>query len=1616
MRTTPSNNETNKELNGEVVIPAVTEEEARALGFEKDLFDDFARAFERRAEDRYLHRLSPEQVKKNVAHLLRFAEQRKAGEVKVQINLVQDLGIDPNSDLVSLDTIMDDQSFIVDTLKTMFAELNVPVAHSNALLISSQRDNSGKLSSLRAEATESTTESITRFLLLRAKDPATQAKIAKECHERLTMARAAVGGYLRIKKLCRELQNEFEYLSQSFPRERESFKEAAQYLDWLLDNNFVFFGAHFFTPAPQPEQALGAAALVMPAEKMTGTASERFFRGERIAGGDLIRVRRSTIDSRIHRAGKVAKISVRRFDDAGRPAGGVVFLGLMTRKALSSQGGTIPIIRRRLDQILQSEEAIPDSYLHRAIRNAFNALPVEFLLEAPPSDLSELVIAAARAESSAAGVVNVSLDPERQSAFAFIIVSQDVFNDSLREALQAKLIESTHANYSDYRVSVGFGRAIGLYFYLTGCEFSGVSAEDIEAKILPMCTPWPGQLGRALRNKFGADTAQTLQERYGDAFPDSYQEHTTHEQAVRDIELLEQALASNDMSYDLFQESSDVAQNYVRLRLYHKGDLYLSDVLPILDHFGFKVADQDSIKVALSDGTKMAMDTFRISAGDTAQSLLDHKNRLTNALKAVFKNDCVSDPLNRLAVKPGLRWDEIDCLRGYLGYALQTRPLLAREALQRVLALRPEATRALVDLFHARFSPEDNLGRPARVEAAKAKLTKQLQSVQDATEYRVLKVFENLIEATLRTNFYRKDKKSHYVSFKIQCSKLEVVPEPRPMFEIFVHAATMEGVHLRGGKIARGGIRWSDRLDDYRTEVFGLMRTQMVKNVLIVPVGAKGGFILKNEPAGVNRRAFADKMYEILVRGLLDVTDNIIDGRQIPPPNVVAYDEFDPYLVVAADKGTAHLSDTANRVSAEYNFWLQDAFASGGSAGYDHKIYAITARGAWACVVHLFSFLGVNPEKDPIRVVGIGDLSGDVFGNGALLSSSMRLVGAFDHRHIFLDPNPDPAISFEERKRMFELATAANWSNYKKEAISAGGGVFARTEKEIPLSPEVQKMLGVTDTSLPPEAVIRRLLTLDVDLLWNGGIGTYFKSSEEDNAAVGDRVNDSLRVDAKDIRAKVVGEGGNLGFTQKGRIEYAKNGGRINTDAIDNSGGVDLSDHEVNLKILLNPMVAAGSLSIVERNQLLRDIANDVCEKVVNNNKAHALMLTLDEIRSKRDPYAFIRAVRFLDEHGLGIPPSEQVPSARDLQARGLQLGYFRPELAKISSYMKMYIFNEVLRADPLKFPDNNRLLQDYFPKVINDRYEEAIERHLLIREILATIRTSEIAEFAGITLFPDLVVEADRPAVDVALAYTMASHWLDAENLRNQILNAADIKAEARYQAIINVEEGLREATSWLLHFLPGDMLWKRAQILTKWSKAGAPSQKIAGIPDYAGAISALREYLPQFASRAWRRVEQDAAKIQELGLPENLAREVGITNQWAKAFPIAELGERTGRPIRDIAVSYLGLGQETRLNALILRIGRQPATDLWEALALRGLRASLLRILMEFVQKTLVAKADHNEVLEKHTAFMSIAEEISRAQPNPDAPVAIAVLVVVAEKLRKAVDRLHLENRSDD
>ncbi|MBI4853335.1 MAG: NAD-glutamate dehydrogenase [Acidobacteria bacterium] len=1597
----------------------------------KALLEDFSQIFLRRVEERYTKRLSPDQLRRNIAEMLSFISERKAGEIKIRSIFMHKAGLDPNEELVAVETCMEDQPFIVDTIKLAFVEQGLAVAYAVTLLVPAQRDANGVLLSVNPDSSVQV-ESVTRFLLQRVKTLQIRQFLVNDLHNRLSLARATTSAFLRLKKLGREIINEYHYLGQIYSSQKHLFQQVSDFLSWLLDEHFVFFGASFYQPKLLANNSLGSAYSLVKNGNNSVTVAERFFspnhfNRERFGEGDLIKFHKSGSDSQIHRAGKILDIMFRRFDDAGNANGGVVFHGLLTQKAISSTAGDIPMFSSRLDTLLNSEEVGPENHRYRAMRKAFDAIPVEFLLETSPAGLKDLVTAAIKAESTGEAVTQVVFNPDEQSVSAFMLITQDVFTDSLRETLQSALSQGTQAQYSDRRVTAGYGRLIGLYFYLAGCQRLDLSVEELESQLLSLCTPWLEQLGHALRVRYDLDTAKHLQHYFGPAFPDSYQRSTTPEHAVRDVALLEMAVNTDEIRFDIFQESEDIAENHARLRLYYKisskGELFLSDILPILDNFGFRIVDQEGILLDFEDSNRMQMDTFRFVLQSNFEQLFDRKLLLVNALRAVFRGDVKSGRLNYLTPQAGLNWEEVDMLRAYVGYALQICPTLAREAVNRVLRQKLDVVRALVDLFNAKFLPDEtrNLngittGRTARVDQVRERLNTKLNSIQDATEDRVLRTVANLIESTVRTNFFRTDRKSHYISFKINCANLESVPEPRPKFEIFVHASTVEGVHLRGGKIARGGLRWSDRIDDYRTEVFGLMRTQMVKNVLIVPVGAKGGFILKLEKPGIDRRAFADKMYETFIRGLLDVTDNIIEGRTVTPAQVVCFDEPDPYLVVAADKGTAHLSDTANRIAHEYGFWLGDAFASGGSVGYDHKIYAITARGAWACARHHFSFLGVDPERDVISVVGIGDMSGDVFGNGLLLSRTIRLLGAFDHRHVFLDPNPDPESSFEERSRLFNLPRSS-WADYSKKVLSKGGGVFSRTDKEIVLSEECKAMLGVTESALPPETVIRKLLTLNVDMIWNGGIGTYFKASDEEHAAVGDRINDALRVNASEVKAKVIAEGGNLGATQRARIEYARFGGRINTDAIDNSGGVDLSDHEVNLKILLAPLVAQGSLSVNDRNALIKEVAHDMCTKVVDNNNAHALLLSLDQMRSKQDPHAFMRVANFLAEQNAGIPEQEQFPNTSTLLSRGSQNGLYRPELAKLVAYIKMFVSDELLKADPLRFPDNEGLLHSYFPELISKKYHDAIERHLLLKELLATLRTSEIIQYAGATFFPDLMLETNRSVSDVAMAYSLAMHWLGARELRAQVLAQDNVAAEVRYQAIITIEESLRESTSWLLHFLPGELLWKRSLSLSKSRAKKGETAKLSGalsMIDYMTALASLREHLPSHAIKAWKRVENDSAKLQDLGFSQDLAINIAFTHQWPKAFPIAELGERSRRPINEVAQTYLSLGQLTQLNALILRIGRQPASDIWEALALRSLRAALVKILFDFSAKLLSSRSNPEELLSRYPAFLSIAADISRAQPNPDAAVSVSALVVVSEKLRKALDSISFDSPS--
>lgn len=1586
----------------------ITEEHVKTSGLTREALAELAYLYTRRMDDRFLRRVAENRFVDAIADLGRFARDRAPGEIKVRLVVPQDLTEDASEGAMSLETCMADQRFIVDTIKLCIADLGLREQASNNLLVPIRRDEAGRIASIRrGEAPDHPYESLTRFLVSGFEGPAHQDRLVAEVTARLKIAEGSVRDHLRFKRALRDLANNWDFLAHAGlkqgPHEND-LVEGKQLLEWIMDDHLLYIdltvlkaeGEHLVV---SPQEHLGACFHVVSADDpLLREGCELFTSSAR--GNPVFELRKSQVKSRIHRSGFLDMLCLRRFDDLGRPAGGLVLFGLFTRKALAAMRSEVPFLKRRLRTLMEQDEIRPESYLFKARVIAFNSIPLEYLFEAGDVELSRAVKMSFDAESRNEAAAHIDLMPERSSAYALIAIPREAYGESLVEKVRARLVDALGAEAFEMHTEAAKGQIVPLSLYLERCVRIREARRDaLEADIIRLCTPWRQRFRQAVFETAGK-ASQRIYGLYAEAFPDAYQQSTSVQDAVSDVRHLEELRATGRIQFDILPGTEGADE--VQLRLYRPGQLLLSDILPILHNVGFRVLDQAPTEVKLPDGNRLRIDTFRLRIDREANEVdyVQNKDRLIEGLAAIFQGTMRSDPLNRLMLRPGLAWQDVDVLRAYFRYSMQIGPFFATSVGERVLFHHASLTAAVIDYFHARFDPSfgpaDDPERRKRSEAARKAVVEGLSAIQDVSEDRVFRVLLNLIDATVRTNVFRTDRKCHYISFKIECARLDRCPEPRPLYEIFVHHAEMEGCHMRGGKVARGGIRWSDRPDDFRMEIFGLMRTQQVKNVLIVPVGAKGGFVVRGAPKpGQDRKAHGDAMYEVLIRGMLDLTDNRVEGKEVRPEGVVCHDGYDPYLVVAADKGTAHLSDVANRLSAEYGYWLGDAFASGGSAGYDHKAEGITAKGAWACARHHFAKLGIDPEKDVIRVVGIGDLSGDVFGNGMLRSKTMKLVGAFNHMHIFLDPDPDPEASFRERERMFKLPRSS-WTDYDPKVISKGGGVYLRSEKAIKLTPEVQRLLGTQAAELSGEEVIRALLTLDVDLLYNGGIGTYVKASTEDNREVGDKANDAVRVDAKDVRAKVVCEGGNLGITQKGRIEYALKGGLINSDAIDNSGGVDLSDHEVNLKILLNPLVAEGRMAIDERNTLLRRVCPEVCQKVVEDNEAHALLLTLDELRSQSDPYIFLQTIEFLAERGVMDPIRENLPTLADLQERGLTKGFTRPELAKLMAFAKMWVFGELVRMEMRRFPRQEQLLASYFPKEILDSQRKAIGRHLLQRELLATVWTNQLIQWTGATFFPDLASDSERGVADVAVAYTAVDGWLGAGDLRRRLL-AAPVSATAKYRGIVMLEDGIKVAASWLLHFLVGEDLYDRLGDGQEFEATGRP---------YREAMAIVKRLLPSIGVFAERRVRANEAKLVSVGLPQDLAHEVAWASQYSKAFPVAELASRRGWPMEDVARAYLYCGQNTGLADLLIRMGMQASMDRWEAQALRSLRASLRRTMLLLTEKSVVAGPE--ATLARDPAFAHCSADVHRLHANPNEPVPVSMLVVIGERLHKAVMRL--------
>jgi glutamate dehydrogenase len=1130
---------------------------------------------------------------------------------------------------------------------------------------------------------------------------------------------------------------------------------------------------------------------------------------------------------------------------------------------------------------------------------------------------------------------------------------------------------------------------------------------DLEHKLAQLVRNWHDELRDILVQKHGEDKGLRLANRYGRALPTGYIEEVTPWVAASDVETAASLKGPEDIRLSLYRPRGKQAEGALRFKLFRFGShIPLSDALPMMENMGLRILSEHPYEMDLgASGNNIYIQDFEVLSSLAAEFDLDAiKDAFQNAFERTWRGEAENDAYNRLILAAGLDWRQVAMLRAYCKYLLQTGVPFSQSYMEETLTRYPLHARLLVELFEAKFEPNRDVvtrtiaeatrrritreiepllpaevasahaalierivnaraeSREAQIEAAVLGLQAVMDCVRSLDEDRILRSFMAMIKATLRTSFYqtRDGKPREYMAFKLDPAKVPELPKPRPYREIFVYGPRVEGVHLRFGPVARGGLRWSDRREDFRTEVLGLVKAQMVKNTVIVPVGAKGGFFVKHPPAAPDRDlqlAEGVACYRLFINGLLDITDNLVDGAVVHPKDVIRHDGDDPYLVVAADKGTATFSDIANSISAEHSFWLGDAFASGGSVGYDHKGMGITAKGGWESVKRHFRALGRDCQSEDFSCVGIGDMSGDVFGNGMLLSRHIRLLAAFDHRHIFIDPNPDAAISFKERERMFALPRSS-WDDYDKSLISAGGGVYPRSAKTIPLSAEAKAALGIDAAvgALPPNELMNAILKAPVDLLWNGGIGTYVKATRESHAEVGDRANNALRVNGVELRCKVVGEGGNLGLTQLGRVEAALNGVLLNTDFIDNSAGVDTSDHEVNIKILLNEAVARGQITIEQRNALLAEMTDEVAFLVLRDNYLQNQAISVMERMSVARLGSKQHFVRTLEQQGLLDRQLEFLPSDKefaDRKSRGQ--GLTRPELSVLLSYSKIVLKNQLLESDVPEDPYLSKELVRYFPKPLQERFADHMQRHRLRREIIVTAVTNSMVNRMGATFVMRMQEDTGEAPGQIAKAYSIAREVLEARELWAQI-EALDgqVHGNSQIDALLKIWNLMRNATRWLLN-LPGGRL----------DIAGAVAR-------YAPGVKRLREVLDKVTSEGDRiGAKAECDRWTKAGFPWALCESLARLTALASAFDIIEVALDRKLPVERVAQVYFGLGESLHLKWMLGKIEELPVDGRWHAQARGTLRDELFAQQRALTAQVL-ARGDGPDGLDLVQAFL--------------------------------------------
>nr|WP_064748294.1 NAD-glutamate dehydrogenase domain-containing protein [Lysobacter antibioticus] len=1535
----------------------------------------FAQAFYKRMSGDELPQHPAEGWAALAADFLDFARDRKPGSALVRLFNPTLKAQGWESPHTVLQIANDDMPFLVDSVTMALADQGIGVHVLGHPVVTFLRDKAGKLVAVGQGVAESL-----MHLEIDRQTPEAMAAIRQSLETVLADVRASVRDWAQMRERMNAVADEL--VGERMPISEEGKREAQAFLHWAADNHFTFLGYREYEVVKQGGQdvlrAIKDSGLGLLRGKdagkprpLTSLAAHYMPQSGSV---DALILTKTNARSTVHRPGYMDYIGVLSFDADGRPVAEKRFLGLYTSSAYNRRPWDIPLVRQRHAYVMQQSGLAADSHSGKALRHVLETLPRDELFQSSEEELFKTASGILGLQERVRSKLFLRRDRYGRYFSGLVYIPRERFNTDVRLRVEAMLKDKLHGEHVDTTVHIGESPLAQLHLIVRPKSGDAVQIDNaaIEAELAEIVRNRQDELRDALVRGHGEQQGLALAHRYGRALPAGYIDEVSASVAAQDIAHLAALSGPDDLRLSLCRTRP--GEGGLRFKFYRQlDDIPLSDALPMMENMGLRVISEHPYRLTV-DGQPVYIQDFEVetTTQDIDVDRLDET--FEDAFAQIWRGNAENDGFNRLILAANLSWRQVAMLRAYCKYLLQVGVPFSQSYVEETFSRYPLLARLLVELFEARFDPTTGSESKAEIKAGQERLKEQfevlaggdaavmavLQPVLDARsgkreaqaeatlgalkglldrvssldEDRILRSFIGVINATLRTSYYQRAAdggERGYVSYKFDSAQVPDLPKPKPYREIFVYGPRVEGVHLRFGPVARGGLRWSDRREDFRTEVLGLVKAQMVKNTVIVPVGSKGGFFAKRPPLGGDRDAVLAEgiaCYKMFINGLLDITDNIVDGKIVPPKNVVRHDNDDPYLVVAADKGTATFSDIANGIAAEHKFWLDDAFASGGSVGYDHKGMGITAKGAWESVKRHFRAMGRDSQSQDFTAVGIGDMSGDVFGNGMLLSKHIRLVAAFDPRHIFLDPNPDAAKTFKERERMFKLPRSS-WDDYDKKLISKGGGVYPRSAKSIPLSPEIKAALGIEGAvaAMSPVELMSAILKAPVDLLWNGGIGTYVKASSESNADVGDRANNGLRVNGSDLRCKTVGEGGNLGLTQLGRIEAAQHGVLLNTDFIDNSAGVDTSDHEVNIKILLNGQVQAKKLTLPERNKLLASMTDEVAGLVLNDNYRQNQAISLMERMSLSRLGSKQHFIRTLESQGLLDRQIEFLPSDAEIaerKARGQ--GLTRPELSVLLSYSKLVAFQQMLDSDVPEDPYLSKELVRYFPEPLQKKYAKAMENHRLKREIIATAVTNSTINRMGATFLLRMQEDSGRTPGEVAKAFTITRETLDARALWAQIDALDGVVAESTQIDALQV-------------------IWNLQRSFTRWllSRPGA-------IPDITTAVERYHDGFKDIRAGKGilgdgQRPAHDAAYAdwKAKGVPEALAAQLAALPYLEPSCDIIELARECKLKPVEVAKVHFRLGEALRLPWLQEQIDALVVDGRWHAVARGVLREEL-------------------------------------------------------------------------